>query len=89
MTSQGTAHGRFQRAIARRDLSQAELAAYELDGLSLEDALQLVTLYADRRSPKYDRAAVRWLLRYAGEGTRTLEEVAATACWLVEIRSRR
>ena len=89
MTSQGTAHGRFQRAIARRDLSQAELAAYELESLSVEDALQLVELYADRRSPKFERAAIRWLLLYAGDGTRSLEDVAATACWLVERRSRR
>ena len=38
VTLQGSAHGRFQRAIARQDLSQAELAAYELDRLSLDDA---------------------------------------------------
>ncbi len=35
MTSQGTAYGRFSRAIARRDVFQAELAAGELGELSL------------------------------------------------------
>ena len=38
MTSQGSAHGRFQRAIQRRNLFQAELAIRELGTLSLLDA---------------------------------------------------
>ena len=29
--------------------------------LLLEDALQLVRLYAERGSPKYEKAAIRWL----------------------------
>jgi len=35
MTSQGTAHGRFQRAIHRRHVQAAEMAAREMGGLSL------------------------------------------------------
>lgn len=35
--------------------------------LSLRDALGLFTLYASENSPKYDRAAVRWLGRLALE----------------------
>jgi hypothetical protein len=35
MASHGTAHGRFQRAIQRRDLSNPETAAREMRGLSL------------------------------------------------------
>ena len=42
----------------------AEDAARELPNLPLEDALQLVDLYAERGSPKYGRAAMRWLERY-------------------------
>jgi hypothetical protein len=38
MTSQGTAHGRFQRAIHSRNVFQAELAIRELGRLSLLDA---------------------------------------------------
>ena len=41
MTSQGTAHGRFQRAIHRRHVRGAEMAAPEMGGLSLGDALSL------------------------------------------------
>jgi hypothetical protein len=46
MTSQGTAHGRFQRAISSRNLQNAEMAAREMGGLSLADALALCELLA-------------------------------------------
>ena len=36
---------------------------------ALEDALQLVHLYAERGSPKYERAAMRWLERYLTESS--------------------
>jgi hypothetical protein len=35
MTSQGTARGRFQRAIHSRHVQNAEMAAREMGGLSL------------------------------------------------------
>jgi len=54
---------RFRRAVERRALWMAEDAARELPNLSLDDALQLVHLYAERGSPKYERAAMRWLER--------------------------
>lgn len=68
MTSQGSAHGRFQRALERRNVDQAEMAARELGRLSLIDALSLVVLYARVSSPKFEPAAVRWLSRLALEG---------------------
>jgi hypothetical protein len=37
----------------------AEDAAREMPELPLEDALLLVHLYAERGSPKYERAAMR------------------------------
>jgi hypothetical protein len=53
----------------------AEAAARDLPQVSLEDALQLVHLYADRGSPKFERAAIRWLQRwlqrYLAEGSPT------------------
>jgi hypothetical protein len=54
----------------------AEDAARELPSLSLEDALQLVHLYAERGSPKYEKAALRWLARYLSEGSPRLEHFA-------------
>jgi hypothetical protein len=47
MSSQGTAHGRFQRAIHRRHVQAAEMAAREMGGLSLADALSLCELLAN------------------------------------------
>jgi hypothetical protein len=66
MTSQGSAHGRFQRAIQRRHVQAAEMAAREMGQLSLVYALTLVCCYARTGSPKFDQAAVRWLQRLGG-----------------------
>jgi len=44
--------------------------------LSLEDALQLVHLYAERGSPKFEKAAMRWLERYLMEGSPRLQHFA-------------
>lgn len=60
MTSQGTAHGRFTRAIKTGNLFAAELSARELRGLSLHDALDLVVLIARVRPDRLERAAIRW-----------------------------
>jgi hypothetical protein len=68
VTSQGSAHGRFQRAVSRRNILVAETSARELGRLSLIDALSLVVLYAATGSPKFEAAAVRWLARLALEG---------------------
>ena len=54
----------------------AEGAARELPNLPLEDLLQLVHLYAERGSPKYERAAMRWLERYITEGSPRLQHFA-------------
>ena len=79
MTSQGSPYSRFQRAIERRALWAAEDAAREMPELPLEDALELVHLYAERGSPKYERAALRWLERYLTEGSPRLRHFAETA----------
>ena len=79
MTPQPNAHVRFRRAIERRALWLAEDAARELPNLPLEDALQLVHLYAERGSPKFERAAMRWLERYLTEGEPRLQRFAEVA----------
>jgi len=61
MTSQGSAHGRFQRAIHRRNVENAEMAAREMGGLSLAGALSLCELLANADPARYERAALRWL----------------------------
>jgi hypothetical protein len=79
VTVQPNAQVRFRRAIERRALWMAEDAARELPNLPLDDLLQLVHLYAERASPKYERAAMRWLERYLTEGSPRLRHFAEVA----------
>ncbi len=58
--SQGSAHGRFTRAVKQGNLFAAEFAARELRGLSLHDALDLVVLIARVRPDRLERVAIRW-----------------------------
>lgn len=60
MTPQGSAYGRFTRAIAARSLFQAEVALRELRGVSLLDALDYLDLLAEQRPAKLEQAALRW-----------------------------
>lgn len=76
VTAEAHPHARFRRAIERRALWAAEDAARELPHLPLEDALELVRLYAERGSPKYEKAALRWLERYLAEGSPRLRHFA-------------
>ena len=87
MTAEAHAHVRFRRAIEHRALWAAEDAARELPKLTLEDALQLVHLYAERGSPKFEPAARRWLVRYLTDGTPSLRDVAKVTAALAERRS--
>jgi hypothetical protein len=50
--------------------------------LPLEDLLQLVHLYAERGSPKYEKAAMRWLERYLTEGSPRLQHFAESTASL-------
>jgi hypothetical protein len=76
MTSQGSAHGRFTRAIKNRNLRNGEMAARDLGGLSLSDALDLTLLMRETDRWRYERAAVRSLQRFIEERTPTLAELA-------------
>jgi hypothetical protein len=89
MTSQGTAHGRFQRAIHRRNVLAAEMAAREMGGLSLGEALSLCELLANVDPARYERAALRWLQRFIEERSPPLTEVALAASALTELRHGR
>jgi hypothetical protein len=76
LTAQPHAHVRFRRAIERRALWLAEDAARELPNLPLDDLLQLVHLYAERGSPKFEKAAMRWLERYLKGDSQRLQHFA-------------
>ena len=67
MSSQGSPHTRYKRALATGNPRIATAAALELPSVLLEDALQLVLLYFDAGDPRYERAAVRWVGRVGSE----------------------
>jgi len=53
------------------------------------DALQLVRLYAERGSPKYEKAAMRWLERYLVESSPRLQHFAEIARALEKLELER
>ena len=84
MTAEANPQVRFRRAIERRALWAAEDAARELPNLRLEDALQLVRLYAEQDSRKFEPAARRWLVRYLTEGSPGLLDIAQVTANLAQ-----
>jgi hypothetical protein len=75
MTSQGSASGRFTRAIGQRNLFAAEVALREMGNPSLVLALDYVILLAELQPAKAKTAALRWHGRLELEApTLTLEE---------------
>jgi hypothetical protein len=67
LTAQGPPRAIFKLAIERGNVTMAEATAREF-ALSLDEALQLVLLYAAYEPAKVERAALRWFRRYLGEG---------------------
>jgi uncharacterized membrane protein len=67
VTAQGSAYMRFRRALDRGNVTEALSAASELDFVSLADALELTLLLADGSLEKYNRAALRWHVRFVEE----------------------
>ena len=65
------------------------MAAREMGGLSLADALALCELLANTDPARYERAALRWLQRFLDERSPPLTEVALAASALAELRHGR
>ena len=72
----GSPYAVFQRALRHGNLWVAEAEAREMRTVPLEDALKLVRLYAEKESPKFERAAMKWLRRYLEEEEPTLKTFA-------------
>ena len=58
---------RFRRALDRGNVTQALSAASELRLVSLAEALELTLLLVDGDLEKYNRAALRWHVRFVEE----------------------
>jgi hypothetical protein len=80
VTSQGSAGGRFTRAIKQRNLWAAEVSLREIADPSLADALAYLDLLAEQRPEKLERAAVRWHGRLETEAPMTLNALRAYCC---------
>ncbi len=83
VTSQGSAYGRFQRALATGNLQVIEAAAAELPAVGLDDALAILAVLAQTGNPRFDRAAARWVGRLLTETPAALGD-ARFAVALVE-----
>jgi hypothetical protein len=67
VTNQGSAYTRFRRALEIGNEQLVLAAAYELPRVGLDDALRICLVIRDGDPERYERAAVRWLGRFALE----------------------
>jgi hypothetical protein len=91
VTSAGSLHGQFQRAIERGNLLQALALGRELPRLSLDSALALLLLIAEQDPDRFRLAAPRWHARLVLEA-KTLDlaesQLALAAVALLETELR-
>lgn len=67
MTSDGSAYARFRRALRTGNHTLVLATARELPHVALDDALRICLVLRDGDPEQYERAAVRWLGRFALE----------------------
>jgi hypothetical protein len=63
MTSQGSPHARFRRALLTKNMTIIDAAAAELGRLGLEDALPMLVVMAEKGDPCFPEAAARFAAR--------------------------
>ncbi len=68
MTSDGNPYARFRRALETGNEALVLAAARELPQIALDDALRICLVLRGGDPERYERAAVRWLGRFALEG---------------------
>ena len=89
VTSDGSAYIRFKRALDTGNLNLIRAAAAELPRIGLPDALEVCLLMRDQRDGRFERAAVRWLGRFALEATEATLEAIQTAAAALRIMPQR
>jgi hypothetical protein len=67
MTSDGNPYARFRRALNTGSEAIVLAAARELPQIALDDALRICLVLRGGDPVRYERAAVRWLGRFALE----------------------
>jgi hypothetical protein len=79
VTSQGSAHARFRRALATGNPLLVRAAAAELDVISLADALSICLVLLRAEPARYGRAAARFQARFVQDVPRVELEDAQIA----------
>jgi hypothetical protein len=86
MTSEGSPYSRFRRALETGNELLVLTTARELPQIALDDALRICLVLRDGDPERYDRAAVRWLGRFALEGRAvTIRDLRSAARALAEL----
>jgi len=67
VTSDGNPYSRFRRALETGNEALVTAAALELPRIALDDALRICLVLRGGDQGRYERAAVRWLGRFALE----------------------
>jgi hypothetical protein len=84
VTAQGHPSAIFQRAVRSGNVAEVESILIDMRWVPLDHAHALVELYAETGSPKYERAALRYLGRYLAETDPSLADVAQLTGVLAE-----
>ncbi len=79
--------GQQPRAVEGRWVFHAELAAHEAGNLTLQEAFQLVCLYAGAEPATFEKAALRWHARYVTEAPPSLLQAQIALAALAELRA--
>ncbi len=80
VTSDGNPYSRFKRALETGNAALVTAAALELPRIALDDALRICLVLRGGDSSRYERAAVRWLGRFALEARHaTIEDLRLAA----------
>ena len=80
MTSDGNPYARFRRALETGNEAVVTAAALELPRVALDDALRICLVLRGGDPARYERAAVRWLGRFALEARNaTIEDLRLAA----------
>ncbi len=89
VTSEGSPYARFRRALETGNELLVLGAARELPQIALDDALRICLVLRDGDPGRYERAAVRWLGRFALEARAvTIGDLRTAAAALEELPTR-
>jgi hypothetical protein len=89
VSSDGSPYVRFRRALKTGNEALVVAAALELPHVALDDALQICLVLRNGDPDRFERAAARWLGRFALEGRQvTIDDVREAARALDELHER-